>query len=146
MQSLPPRRGVTLTEILVAVAVLSFALLPLMGFLRTGGRGVTGTRDIAAAAYLASQALEELRAWTFEELAEEDPPNPEGRPSAEARMNAEERARVEISGIRFEREVEVVPLADAAGPPAKLATVTVRWTRGETPLHYQVTTVIPRAP
>ncbi len=143
------RQGVTLSEILVAVAILAFALVPIFSFMRTGSRGVQGTRDVAAAAYLAAQALESLRAWPFARLAEEDPPDPTGTltgPSGEETFRDPARREVTMSGVRFLREVDVKPLYPAGGPELKLVKVRVTWKRGEADLHYEATTAVSSAP
>lgn len=140
----PVRRdAMTLVEVMIAVTILAFALLPLFLFLRTGTRGVQGTRDIATATFLATQALERARAWDYPRLADEDLAGGDPGPSFEASLNAPDEAEITVGPTAFSRIVEVTPLGPAgATPPVKVVKVRVEWQRKDLPLHYEVTTVL----
>jgi hypothetical protein len=131
---------------MIAVTILAFALLPLFLFQKTGSRVVTGTRDIATAAFLASQAMESLRSWPYDRLAEEDTQGMNAAmagPVAERVFNAPDASEIEVGKTKFHREVEVTPLAQgSADPDLKLVRVRVEWKRKKTPLAYEVTSVV----
>lgn len=137
-------------EILLALAVLSFLALPLFLFMRTGSRGVQGTRDVAAAAFLASQALESLRAWPYEQLEPGGgaPPGPGGSPSpsAEEVYARPENRDLKMGGLPFTRTVAIEPLGGPGGPTGKLVKVRVEWPGKGAPRLYEVTTVVGRGP
>lgn len=135
----------SLIEVMIAVTILAFALLPLFLYMRTGTQVVEGTREIATATFLASQALEEVRAWPFESLADEDltrtgaPPGP----SAESIMNGPESSRIQVGRVEFTRTVEITPTATSgADPDLKVVRVRVEWRRKDVPLAYEVTSVV----
>lgn len=138
-------------EIMVAVVILALAL-PIFLFIRTGRKAVEGTRDIATATYLASQALETIQSWDYSTLCEEDlQANPQttqgGAPkiSCEASYALPEKAEVRIGNMVFQRKVDIQPLTSPTATEVKIANVQVDWNRGNLSLHYEVSTVVSRA-
>lgn len=61
-------RGFTLVEILVAVVILTVAVLPIVGIVGNGFSRVYHGRDVARASFLVRQAAEEAKAQDFDSL------------------------------------------------------------------------------
>lgn len=140
------RSAMSLVEIMIAVTILAFALLPLFLFQRTGARTVAGTRDISTAAFLASQALESCRSWPYDRLAEEDVTGLNAvmaGPVAEKVFQEPESSEIQVGKITFHREVEITPMAQQkSDPDLKLIRVRVEWKRGKHTLAYEVSSVV----
>lgn len=142
----------SLVEVMIAVVILAFAVLPLLSFMRTGAQGARGTRDIGTATFLASQALERVRAWPFEQLTDQDVQALRAAggtpgPSAMQVLNDPAQAEVEVNGVQFRRQVQIESMApNPADPQIKSVRVRVEWTRKTTPLHYEVVSAVTVAP
>lgn len=127
-------------EILMALAIFSFAIIPLSLFLRTGSETVVGTRDLSGAVFVAQSTLEQCRSLPFELLlrdpAQPLPPGTETLPEAFARQPT-----VKVGPVEYQRtlEVQAVPGQEL---DARLVTVRVTWKRRKKDLAYQVWTVI----
>ncbi|MGB9887940.1 MAG: type IV pilus modification PilV family protein [Moorellales bacterium] len=96
-------RGFTLVEILVAVAILTAAVLPIMDILTNGVYQIFRGRDMVRASFLVRQAAEEAKAMDFAALASRQDPDYAG------------------SGLELRQEVASVPGMD----PGKVKRVTV---------------------
>ncbi len=127
----------------MALTILSFAIIPLSMFVRSGTRSVEGTRDIAAAVFFASKTLEASRSFPFE-LLRRDAETPAGAETAEEVLNRDN--VYESSRVKYTRKVEIRPLAAGAGFDGRLLHLTVSWTAGpdDKPLEYQTWTVLSR--
>lgn len=142
----------SLIEVMIAVVILAFAVLPILSFMRTGSRGARGTRDIGTATFLASQTLERVRGWPFELLTDQDVQEVRSRggnpgPSAVQVLNSPDEAEQEVNGVQFRRQVQIESLAaNPADPKIKSVRVRIEWTRGDTPLHYEVVSAVTVAP
>jgi type II secretory pathway pseudopilin PulG len=142
----------SLVEVMIAIVILAFAVLPLLSFMRTGARGAKGTRDIGTATFLASQALERVRGWPFEQLTEQDvqalrAAGGSPGPSAMQVLNGPDEAEVEVHGVQFRRQVQIESLAtNPADPDLKSVRVRVEWVRKNTPFHYEVVSAVTIAP
>ncbi|MBC7106290.1 MAG: prepilin-type N-terminal cleavage/methylation domain-containing protein [Firmicutes bacterium] len=96
-------RGFTLIEILVAVAILAVAVIPIMDVITGGLAQVYRGRDIVRASFLVRQAAEEAKAADFPALGPREVPDYAG------------------SGLELRQEVTPVPGMD----PGKVKKVTV---------------------
>lgn len=134
------RRGLTLLEVLIAAAILSCAVIPLVLVVNTGGETVRGTRDVSGAVFVAQQTLERMRTYDFDDLDESDPRCEDPSKSAERQLNEE--GVVEVGAVVFYRKVDVRPVSADRSLQARLATVKVHWEREGKTLAYEVSTVL----
>lgn len=117
------RRGVSLVEVMVAVAVLTFGVYAIYDqFMSTRDRGLTQL-DRTRARYLAHQKLEELRAAGHEALAAWEP---EGDAMAPAYAPFRDMTQLDRSSLRFHYRVALTK--GASNEPIGV-TVDVRWDR-----------------
>lgn len=122
------RRGLSVVEALVAVAILSSSIIPVILFLSVGTETVRGTRDASGAAFVANRTFEELRAGSFDELLS-------GKLAA--------LGSVDLGAITYKRTLTVTPLAPETGLRAVLLWLKVEWARDKRKmLAYEVGTVL----
>lgn len=100
----PAERGMGYVEVLLAVAVMGLAFLPVLGLLFAGLDGNAAARHLSTATFLAQEEIESLRNMPFAEITS--------------------RGRAEVDGFPgYWRRVEV-----AEGPAGlKEVAVTVEW-------------------
>ncbi len=76
------RGGFTLVEVLIAVLVLTVAIVPLMTAYIHGARWTAEARDLITAVNLAQGKLEELKNRAYHSLEAGEPTDPEGPPGS----------------------------------------------------------------
>jgi Tfp pilus assembly protein PilV len=107
------RRGSTMVEVMIAAIILVIALIGTSALFVSGRRHIINQQFYRAAAHLASQKLEELKAKGYASIAEED---------------VEE--NLSFNGVAFQRrtvtQLTAAPSADTP-KPCKKATVTISW-------------------
>jgi len=134
-------KGFSLLEILLTVALLGIALIPLALSFKTSSRSVTSTREYLSAVALAQSALEEIRLARFRPIAPEsgNQPAPASAPGLETvddvatRLNGTTSKDSPESLVEYGLEVDLLP--DHAGQdpvgPGKLdlrvIRIIVRW-------------------
>ncbi len=64
------KRGFTLVEIIVAIAILSIAVVGLAGFALISSRALVRSKELSVATIVAHEALDSLRSQPFDALAE----------------------------------------------------------------------------
>lgn len=123
------RRALSVVEALVAFAILSSSIIPIILFLSLGTESVKGTRDASGAAFVANRTFEELRSQPFDALV--------------AGAKTQTLSNLELAGTSYRRTLAINPLAPDAGLRAALLWLKVEWTRdkGKT-LSYEVGTVL----
>lgn len=122
------RRGLSVVEALVAIAILSSSIIPIILFLSVGTESVRGTRDASGAAFVANRTFEELRARPFDEVFA---------------AKALPLASVDLGAITYRRTLSVAPLAPDSGLRAALVWLKVEWARDRRKvLAYEVGTVL----
>lgn len=122
------RRGLSVVEALIALAILSSSIIPVILFLSVGTETVRGTRDASGAAFVANRTFEELRAQAYDDLI--------GRKDAAL-------PSVDLGTITYRRTLTVTPLAPDSGLRAALLWLKVEWARDRRKmLAYEVGTVL----
>ena len=117
-----------MVEALIAIAILSSSIIPVILFLSVGTETVRGTRDASGAAFVANRTFEELRAGSFDDLL--------------ARPN-QTLASVDLGAITYRRTLIVAPLAPDSGLRAALLWLKIEWARDRRKmLAYEVGTVL----
>jgi len=112
------RRGFTLIEVVIALAIVSLALLALVRTAGLGARAVEHEREATLAHFVAANVLAEAR------LSEAFPPL--GRREGRAAMGPRDyRWELVVQGTQEPaiRRLDVRVFADAAGEPAPLASM-----------------------
>ena len=123
------RRGLSVVEALVAIAILSSSIIPVILFLSVGTETVRGTRDASGAAFVANRTFEELRTRPFDELL--NGPKTQQLPP------------LDLGAITYKRTLQVAPLAPELGLRAALLWLKVEWARDRRKmLAYEVGTVL----
>lgn len=110
------RHGLSLLEILIAIAVVGIVLVPLLLSFTTSSRTVTGTRDHMVAVSFAQQALEELRNTAFRKPSQAAMAS--AVPTLDERvqkLNTAEKT-LEENGVSFERKITLFPGTVASLP------------------------------
>lgn len=130
----------TLLEVLIAAAILSCAVIPLVLVVNTGSETVRGTRDVSGAIFVAQQTLEACRKYDFHDLDAADPKCEDPSRSAETELNGQ--GVVEMGPLVFYRKVDIRPVSADASLQARLATVRIDWKRDDKHLNYEVSTVL----
>ncbi|MBI4870608.1 MAG: prepilin-type N-terminal cleavage/methylation domain-containing protein [Candidatus Riflebacteria bacterium] len=134
-------RGFTIVEILMAVTIFSFAVLPLALFVRSSSKTVEGTRDLAGAVFLAQKTLEQCRSYP-PELLVRDGATPTG---VETALEAIVREPTFTMGrITYKRQVEIRPVDAGAGFGGKLLHLKISWQANpqDKALEYETWTVL----
>jgi hypothetical protein len=127
--STPERGGLSVVEALVAIAILSSSIIPIILFLSVGTETVRGTRDISGAAFVANRTFEELRARPFDDVL--------GSPRSRSLPS------IDLGAITYRRTLSVSPLAPESGLRAVLLWLKVEWARDRRKtLNYEVGTVL----
>jgi len=123
------RQGISIVEALVAIAILSSSIIPIILFLSAGTETVRGTRDASGAAFVANRTFEELRARPFDEVL--------------ALPKNQALASVDLGAITYRRTLQVAPMAPDSGLRAVLLWLKVEWARDRRKtLSYEVGTVL----
>ncbi|MBI4866271.1 MAG: type II secretion system protein [Candidatus Wallbacteria bacterium] len=133
-------RGITLLELMMAIAILSFALLPLSMVMRSGSKTVEGTRDIAGAVCFAQATLEQCRSYPYE-LLRREPGTPAGEETAEEAMKRA--ATFTMGRITYTRQVTIRPVSAGSGFDGRLMHLRITWQPkdGEKPFEYETWSV-----
>ena len=106
----------SLVEALVAIAILSSSIIPIILFLSVGTETVRGTRDTAGAVFVANRTLEELRALPQD-----------GLPEAARRIQAS--PNIDLGPITYRRTLTLTPTTEKSGIAGALAWLRVEWAR-----------------
>jgi hypothetical protein len=124
------RLAITVVEALVALAILSSAIIPIVLFLSTGTETVRGTRDTAGAVFVANRTFEELRALPFDQLS-----------LAASRVATA--SDIALGPIHYRRTLTMTPLGERSLMKAYLAWLKIEWFRDRKKvLAYEVGTVL----
>ena len=116
--------GISLADILVALAIFAVAFLALLGMYPMAMRSVGQAQALTGASFLAEQILESERALSFDLIQSKGPIEVEAD-----RIQAIRRAGNE-NAIRYEYQVLVTPIEDGLTPAAKNLVVQVSWDTG----------------
>jgi Tfp pilus assembly protein PilV len=112
------RRGVTIIEVMVAALILVIALIGTSSTYVTGRWQIVNQRYYRAAAQLASQKIEELKANGYDNIDE-----------------GEDEEEFSVGGLTYQRRTQTELTAEPSAEvpkPCKKATVTILWSlRGE---------------
>jgi type II secretory pathway pseudopilin PulG len=115
------KTGSTLIEVMLAIAILIIALVGTSSTYVSGRGQISNQKHYQAAAYLASQKLEEIKAFNYLDINE-----------------GEEDETLSLYGISYQRHTEIVLTAaptPALPKPCKKITVTIQWTGKATDEH-----------
>ncbi len=118
-------RGLSLADILVALAIFAVAFLALLGLYPMGMRSVAQAQAMVGATFLAEQVLETERNLDFEQIVSRGPVKVEPE-----RLQALKRQGGETS-LDYEYSVLVTDLDDGITPAGKSILVQVDWNRGD---------------
>ena len=100
------KKGFSLIELMVAVAILAMAIFGIFHAYSAGFMGMADARDRTVATNYAQEKMEDIRNKSFDKITDESPAN------------------INISGIKFERKVDV---ADEVAGKLKKVTTEVSW-------------------
>jgi Tfp pilus assembly protein PilV len=118
------RRGSTLIEVMLAAAILVIAVLGTSSSFVSGRRFIVNQRYYQAAAHLASQKFEQIKAAGYPDVNE-----------------GEENEDLSLFGDDYQRQT-IVELTAASTPslpkPCKKVTVTIQWTGPALDVHQAV--------
>ncbi|MBI3925059.1 MAG: prepilin-type N-terminal cleavage/methylation domain-containing protein [Armatimonadetes bacterium] len=114
------QRGVTLAEILIAVAILAISLLVLIGLYPTGLQSVKEASALNGATFLAERLVEAERARPYPTIVSQGPLQ-----FTVATVN-----NGQSSGMRYEYQILVTEIQDGIEPGAKDIVVQVSWDAG----------------
>lgn len=117
--------GMTLVDILMALAVFAIAFLVLLGLYPIGKRSMEQAQALSGGSFLAEQILEAERAQDFGLIVSKGPLDvePERVQTLVRHGN--------VVKIDYRYQVLVTPFQDGLNPPAKNLVVIVTWTVGE---------------
>ena len=127
MQTSPSARegGISLPDVLVAIAIFAIAFLSLIALYPIGQRSVEQAQALNAATFLAEEILQSEMSLEFDQIQNRGP-----APVESDRLQAVNR-HGQQEAIRYRYQVLVTPLVDAVAAPAKNLVVLVTWTHGE---------------
>lgn len=124
------RSGLGLMDLLVAMAILSSAIIPVSLVLTSGPQTVRGAREASGAELVARRTLEELRAYPLDRL---------GDYARQVKASPD----LAVGPVSYRRFVTLRDLGPRSGLRATLAWVRVDWTRDSTrTLSFEVGTVL----
>lgn len=116
--------GISLADILVAVAIFAVAFLALLGLYPLGMRSIRQAQEVTEASFLAEQVLESERALAFASIQSKGPFEVEADRVQSRKRHGNE------SATRYRYQVLVTPLSDEFTTPAKDLVVQVSWESG----------------
>jgi hypothetical protein len=124
------RAGISLVEVLGAIAILSAFILPIILFLSVGTETVRGTRNTAGAVFAANRTFEELRNEPYD-TAVGDRPRVMSLPD------------LAVGPVSYRRTLTVTPFFARTGLRAGLLWLKIEWARDRRrTLAYEVGTVV----
>lgn len=133
----PSSRGLTLLEVLIALVIISTALVGLVTLENQDLRAITSSRRTTLAAMLARNMMAQIEVAGFpEDLGEEEGDFQE--------QEEDENLRASYAGFRWKKSIEAVQFGGRRLDNVRRVRITILWEEGKTGRQLDVVTYLAR--
>jgi type II secretion system protein I len=130
-------RGLTLLEVLIALVIISTALVGLVGLENQNLRALDRAQRMTTAAMLARNMMAQIELAGFPEDLEEETGDFQ-------EDDADEELKANLAGFRWKRSVEAARFGGTTYEDARKITVTISWNEGKRERQLDVVTYLAR--